>query len=60
MLIPFMIKIPIKKLQRQHENLINEALILFNKNKMICYQKINEAERIATKIQYLKKYIPNH
>ena len=55
-----MIKIPIKKLQKQHDKLVNEALILFNKNKMICYNKINEAEKIATKIQHLKKNIPNH
>lgn len=60
MLIPFMIKIPIKKLQKQHDLLVKEAFNFFNHNKVICYDKINEAEKIATKIQHLKKYIPNH
>ncbi|WP_157359383.1 hypothetical protein [Wenyingzhuangia fucanilytica] len=57
MILPFLVKIPIKKLQRQHQKLIQDALLLFNKNKAICSKKIKEAERVATRIQHLKKYI---
>ncbi|MDO3695550.1 Lacal_2735 family protein [Wenyingzhuangia sp. chi5] len=60
MILPFLIKIPIKKLQRQHQKLLNEALSFFNKNKNIAYAKIEEAEKIAIKIQRLKKHIVNH
>ena len=60
MLIPIIINIPIKKLQRKHELLVKEALILFHKNKKICFQKIKKAETIAAKIQNLKQLIPNH
>lgn len=60
MILPFLIKIPIKKLQRQHQRLLKEALSFFNKNKNIAYAKIVEAEKIAIKIQRLKKHIANH
>lgn len=57
MFIPFLIKIPIKKLQKKHETLLKEAFLFFNKNKKIAYTKFEEAEKIATKIQFLKKHI---
>ena len=59
MILPFLIKIPIKKLQRQHERLLKEAFAFFNINKMVAYARIQEAEKIAIKIQHLKKYIVN-
>lgn len=60
MLFPFIIKLPIKKLQKKHEKLIQEALDFLTKNKLIAYSKIKEAEEIATRIQHLKKRIPNY
>lgn len=58
-MLPFLIKTPIKILQRQHEQLLNEAFTFFNQNKRLAYPKIVQAEKIATRIQQLKKYATN-
>ncbi|NJB82235.1 hypothetical protein [Wenyingzhuangia aestuarii] len=46
----------IKKLQAKHQKLIKEALRYLKTNKDASYARIEEAEKIATKIQHIRNF----
>ncbi|NIJ44756.1 Txe/YoeB family toxin of Txe-Axe toxin-antitoxin module [Wenyingzhuangia heitensis] len=46
----------IKVLQTKHQKLIKESIQFLKINKNTAYDRIKEAEKLATKIQYIRKF----
>ncbi|MDO6737202.1 hypothetical protein [Wenyingzhuangia sp. 2_MG-2023] len=50
----------IKILQEKHERLLNESFVFFEINREKSYSRIQDAEKVAKRIQKIKKYALNY
>lgn len=50
----------IKILQEKHERLLNESFVFFEINRKKSYSRIQDAEKVAKRIQKIKKYALNY